>query len=385
MRNIKLETRILKRVITKARKVKPNSRLEISYFYKLDFNDEGLKLTATDGANYLEVKTDKVIVEKPAIVIVKADQLYKLVNNISAKEISLTATDEYLEVREVGAGGVYKVDILTDEEYPTISMNSDTILEVNTETLKHAFKCTKRCKSTCIYEEVLVYYLMKNEKVVTSDSIKRAFADLPGFTDEVLISPNMANMISTLDSKITRVEIDKDNQKIKFIGDNVVIIGALMEGANKYEYHMSGACDFIDYEDYEYYDEITSALEKNYPYSCTIDKDVMIGAFNRIKPFIALHDNEIDLTFKSDELVISTKNGSYEKIGYEDKSATITEDITLRVDVNLLLDILESISTSIVTVSIVTVSTFTISTRAGFIKFESNDDVYILSTLIYEE
>ena len=122
MRNIKLETRILKRVITKARKVKPNHILEISNFYKLDFNDEGLKLTATDGANYLEVKTDKVIVEKPATVIARADQLYKLVSNLSAKEIALTVTDEYLEISEVGAAGVYKVNIWTDGEYPTISM-----------------------------------------------------------------------------------------------------------------------------------------------------------------------------------------------------------------------------------------------------------------------
>ena len=375
MRNIKLETRILKRVITKARKVKPNHILEISNFYELAFNDEGLKLTATDGANYLEVKTDKVIVEKPAIVIVRADQLYKLVNNISAKEISLTATDEYLEVREVGAGGVYKVDIRTDEEYPTISMNSDTILEVNTETLKHAFKCTKRCKSKSTHDGSLFYYLIRNEKLITSYYLKRAFADLPGFTDEVLISPNMANMISTLDSKITRVEIDKDNQKIKFIGDNVVIIGAIMEGANKYEYYMMGARAFIYYEDYEDYPKIQSIIEENFPYICTIDKDVMIGAINRIKPFIDLDDEYgIKLIFKSDELVISTYEGSYEKITYEDKSATITKDITLEIRANFLLDILKSISTSIVT----------ISTEDGIMKFESNNDVYTLAGVDYE-
>ena len=355
MRNIKLETRILKRVITKARKVKPNSRLEISYFYKLDFNDEELKLTATDGANYLEVKTDKVIVEKPATVIVKADQLYKLVNNISAKEISLTATDEYLEVREVGAGGVYKVDIYTDEEYPTISMNSDNILEVNTETLKHAFKCTKRCKSKSTSDGVLFYYLIRNEKLITSNSIKIAYADVPGFTDEVLISPNIANMISTLDAKVTRVEIDKDSQKIKFIGDDVVIMGGLIEGAKDYPYGIS-------------------ILDLDFPYSCTIDKDVMIGALNRIKPFIALDDEpEIDLTFKSDELVISTSEDSYEKIVYEDKPATITKDIFRAFDINFLLDILKSISESTVTVSI----------GEDLLKIESNEDVYILIIIDY--
>ena len=304
------------------------------------------------------MKTDKVIVEKPATVIVRADQLYKLVNNISAKEISLTATDEHLEVREVGAGGVYKVDIRTDEEYPTISINSDTILEVNTETLKHAFKCTKRCKSKSTHDGILLFYLIRNEKLIAADSIKVAYADLPGFTDEVLISPNIANMISTLDAKVTRVEIDKDNQKIKFVGDNIVITGALIG-----DKLIGGAKD---------YPNIAPIIEQRFSHSCMIDKDIMIGAINRIKPVLGLYDaNEIDLTFTKEGLVISTKDGSYDKIVYEDKPNMITEDITLTVNANLLLDILKSISTSIVTIEM----------DQDLIKFKSNNDLYLLATV----
>ena len=63
---MKVKTELMKDLLSNARRVKPNNYLEISNFYELDFSDKGLKLTATDGANYLEVLTDAVTTEEYA-------------------------------------------------------------------------------------------------------------------------------------------------------------------------------------------------------------------------------------------------------------------------------------------------------------------------------
>lgn len=347
---MKVKTELMKDLLSNARRVKPNNYLEISNFYELDFSNKGLKLTATDGANYLEVLTDAVTTEEPTTLIVKADQLGKLVDKTTKEELNLIAKDSYLEVK---GNGVYKVDLFTDEDYPKISMNGETIIEVDTKTLQHAIECTAGCKSASTSDGVLFSYLLRNEKLITADSIKVACTDLPDFTDEVLISPAMAKMIPALDSVVTRIEIDRVEQKIKFIGDKVVITGALMEGANEYP-------------------DVIPVLEQSFPYSCMIDGESMVGAIGRLRIFLGLYDdNEIDLIFTKEALVISTKNGSQEVIGYKEGANTITEDILCTVKATLLLDIINSITEPI----------FTISMEQDLIKFESNDDIYLLATV----
>lgn len=347
---MKVKTKVMKDLLDTAKRVKSNNYLEISNFYELDFSDKGLKLTATDGANYLEVTTDGVTTDEPTTIIVKSEQLSKLVDKTTTEEMTLTVKDSYLEVR---GNGIYKVELFVDEDYPKITVRGEIIEEVDTKSLQHAIECTTGCKSVNTSDGVLFSYLLRNEKLIAADSIKIGYAELPGFKSEVLISPALGKMIPALDSTVTRVEIDRIEQKIKFTGDNVVISGALMEGANEYP-------------------DAMSVLEFNFPYSCRIDSESMIGAINRLRLFVGIYDDkQIDITFTKEGMVISTKDGSYEIIAYKEGINTITEDITRTVDATLLLDIINSITEPI----------FTLSTSQDLLKFEADEDIYILATI----
>ena len=76
---MKVNTQILKNMLSKVGNIKANNLLEITQYYELDFNDNTLTINATDGVNFMSV-SHETKTESNMKIIVKVDQFTKLIN-----------------------------------------------------------------------------------------------------------------------------------------------------------------------------------------------------------------------------------------------------------------------------------------------------------------
>lgn len=294
---MKVNTSILKDMLSKVNGCKPSNILEITNYYELAFNTEGLSLRATDGTNYITV-THSTKCDQEMTVIVKGDQFSKLISKTTKDTVDLKLTDNYLEVK---GNGTYKVEIVSDEIYPTLDIDEYSNFTVTKTTLSNAITGGKNAKSNVATDGVLFSYLLRNSNVVAADAIKVYCRTVKGKNldnIEILIPPTLANLLLAVDAEQIKMIVNKDNTTLQAIGDNVVITGALCEGANEYP-------------------DVTPLLEDGCPYSSKVNVKEVLKALDRLNLFIGLYDKGIiDLVFTGESLTLATSSKSIETVQY---------------------------------------------------------------------
>ena len=320
---MKIDTSILKNMLSAASRCKPNKLLEITNYYELDFSVEGISLRATDGVNFITINHPTECDEKMT-VIVKADQFSKLINKTTKDTVTLKLTDNYLEVK---GNGTYKVEIVSDEVYPTLDIDADKEFMITYTTLSNAIIDGGKAKSTSPNDGALYSYLLRDNQIITADAIKVYSTELDGeYLDDVelLIPPTLATLLQSIDVENIIFKVNKECTLLRAIGQNVIITGALQEGAAEYP-------------------NVMPLLDSKYPHTCELNVKEVLQALDRLNLFVSLYDRGIiDLVFTNENMTISTSSKSLETIEYT-KGIDLPEPFIISVDGGYLKDLFSAV------------------------------------------
>ena len=283
---MKVNTQILKNMLSRVNSCKPSNILEITNYYQLQTIDNGIALSATDGVNYITVKHEAQC-DQDIDVIVKGDQFSKLIMKTTKDTVDLKVTENYLQVK---GNGTYKVEIVSDEIYPTPEFEGDKVYKVSFDTLSKSITGGKNAKSNVPTDGVLYSYLIRHNSIITADAIKVYSRDIKGKGLEdlqILIPPTLANLLLVLDTEQVQIVVNEDVTTLQAIGDKIVITGALAEGADEY------------------------------PNVVELDVKQVLEALDRLNLFIGLYDKGIiDLVFTGESLTLATVGKSVETVPY---------------------------------------------------------------------
>ena len=351
---MKVNTSILKDMLSKVNGCKPNKILEITNYYELDFRKEGLSLRATDGINFITVNYSTEC-EEEMTVIVKADQFSKLINKTTKDTVTLKLTDNYLEVK---GNGTYKVEIVSDEIYPTLDIHIDKEFNISYTTLSNAITSGGKAKSNVPTDGVLFSYLIRNSEVITADAIKVYSTELEGKNleeIELLIPPTLANLLLSIDIENVKFMIDEDCTTLRAVGQNVTITGALQEGADEYP-------------------DVIPLLNSEYPYTCEIDVKEVLQALDRLDLFIGLYDKGIiDLVFSNVNMTLATSSKSVEVVEYT-KGIDLSEPFMISVNSGYLKDLFNAVDEPNVKIEFGTEETMKLCTKDSIMLLATADE-----------
>lgn len=351
---MKLNTSILKNMLSAASRCKPSKLLEITNYYELDFSVEGISLRATDGVNFITVNHPTKCDEDMS-VIVKADQFSKLINKTTKDTVGLKLMDNYLEVK---GNGTYKVEIVSDEVYPTLDIDADKEFMITYTTLSNAIVDGAKAKSTSSNDGVLYSYLLRDNQLITADAIKVYSTELDGeYLDdmELLIPPTLANLLQSIDTEKVIFTVNKDCTLLRVIGQNVIITGALQEGAAEYP-------------------NVLPLLNSKYPYTCEVDVKKVLQALDRLNLFVSPYDRGIiDLVFTNTNMTISTASKSLEAIEYT-KGIDLPDPFIISVDGGYLKDLFSAVDEPNVKIQFGTEETIKLCTKDSIMMLATADE-----------
>jgi DNA polymerase III sliding clamp (beta) subunit (PCNA family) len=334
-------------------KVKANPLLEISNYIQLVCDKDGsMRINATDGDNHITVFEDGEY-DESIDFIVKTDQFVSLINKTTTENVTLTAKENYLEVK---GNGTYKVELVQGEIYPDHKIETNGALKIDdcvAYNLKHGLNVGKNVKSQTAADGCLFGYLFRNNHIITADAIKVNASDFDCQGLEVLIPPSLANLVQTLSSEKVNIIHDVNNNSIMFKSKNIVISGTLMEGVE------------------EYPESILPMIEETQPSLCVVDTQEFLKALNRIGLFIDIYDmNTLQIAFVGDLITLQTVGGSVESITTKDSPRH--EDIVYEVNIKYLQDLVSSVDSPTIDIEY---------GNPDLIKIVSDKDQMLLSTL----
>lgn len=346
---MKVNTSLLKGMIATVSKCKPNSLLEITSYYNVCAKDKQLIVKATDGVNYIEcsgeIKTDEQFE-----VIVKADQFTKLVNKTSSKEIDLKVKNDVLMFK---GNGSYKLEIFTEEDYPSYEFEPYEVYRVKTKQLVNALAVGKNIKSNTLSDGVLFNHLIRDNKVIATDSLKVCCSNISGLDAEILLAPSVVALMDSITDEVCEVNINEDHTDILIKGKGIIIYGALAEGADEYP-------------------DVMPIFDNEFDYNGELDKGETLEALDRLRLFINNYDNDLlEITFTNSALILSTINGSVEAVNFIKPIEDDFAEIDYTINNQYLQEILKSMKGQ----------TYKIEFSEGedIIKLESNEDMFILA------
>ena len=306
---MKLNTKLLKDMISNVNKCKPNVAFEITNYYNIVVSNNLATLTGTDGVNYIQCSMNTKCNEDFE-VIVKADQFTKLINKTTVDEVELKIKDNMLLVK---GNGTYKLEIFTEEDYPFYTSHIDEVFKVRTKELIDAIQVGKNIKSETLSDGIMYSYLIRDGYFIATDSIKVSCTELTGLQTEILIPPGIANLVECITDDSCELGIDEDKTEIMIKGAGITIYGALSEGADEFP-------------------DVTCLFDEVFNYSIDVNTKELNDALDRLKLFITSYDMDlIDTVFTQDSLILSTINGSVEIIPY---IKPIAEEIEIELSLN---------------------------------------------------
>lgn len=349
---MRINTNKLRNMLGHITKVKANPLLEISNYIQLVCDKDGIKINATDGDNHITVFEDGEY-DESIDYIVKTDQFVSLINKTTTENVTLTAKENYLEVK---GNGTYKVELVQGEIYPDHKIETNGALKIDdcvAYNLKHGLNVGKNVKSQTAADGCLFGYLFRNNHIITADAIKVNASDFDCQGLEVLIPPSLANLVQTLSSEKVNIIHDVNNNSIMFKSKNIVISGTLMEGVE------------------EYPESILPMIEETQPSLCVVDTQEFLKALNRIGLFIDIYDmNTLQIAFVGDLITLQTVGGSVESITTKDSPRH--EDIVYEVNIKYLQDLVSSVDSPTIDIEY---------GNPDLIKIVSDKDQMLLSTL----
>lgn len=290
---LSIKTTKLQEMVSRAVKGASNNKLiPLTSLMAIELNSSKLTLITTDATNYLYVIEDKVVGED-FYVVVAVDTFAKLISRMTSENVSLELKENSLEV--IG-NGTYNIELPLDEngeliKYPDPAKDfssSNSAITVNLSVIKTILNSVKPSLAITLENPCYTGYYV-GDKIVATDSFKIASMDVNLFNTNVLISPEMMNLLDVMTDE--KISVSIQDNIIAFITDNCVVYGNLMEGI----------------EDYEIV-AISGLLDTKFGSVCKLPKSALLQVLDRLSLFVGTYDkNGIRLTFTKEGLQISSK------------------------------------------------------------------------------
>lgn len=302
---IKLKTEKLQEMVSRAVKGCSNNKMiPITGLMSIELSDNDLILTTTDASNYLYIIENKVEGEDFSVVV-QAETFAKLVSRMTSENISLEVVGEELNV--IGNGN-YKIELPLDEEGQLIKFpkpiddfdlkGADKKYNINLTTIKTLLTVNKPALATSLDVPCYTGYYA-GDSVITTDTYKICGTGIKLFDKPVLIGPEMMDLLDVMTDENITVYIT-DNIVV-FTSPNCTVYGKMLDGVDTYKI-----------------DAISGLLELDFPSECSVSKDNLLQALDRLSLFVGPYDkNGIRMVYTKDGIMLSNlKSNSTEVVPY---------------------------------------------------------------------
>lgn len=321
---MKIKTSILQEMVSKAVKGAGNNKMiPISSFIGIEINQGTLTLMTTDGSNQLRVSKKLDGDSTNFYSVVDVDKFSKLVGKTTSENIDLINKDNYLEFK---GNGTYKLDIPINEEgeivkFPSIGLEvieNEKTIELPIEKLKSIITTLKVSVAKTMEVPCLTGYYISDKSVATDRQmmgyIKDSIIDEP-----ILISSEMAELLQLLEGET--VNLLKEDNKLYFATDNILIYGKQLEGIDKYPVS-----------------QIEQLMSLDYKYSVKCKKQDLLDVLDRMSLFVGNYDkNGVILTFSNDGLQVTSQESNATEIIELDMDANVDyEEFSCLIDIEML-------------------------------------------------
>ena len=292
---LKIETTILKEMVSKAVKgASMNKLIPLTSMIAIELKNNVLTLHTTDKENYLYIIQNDVDGED-FYVTVQIEQFSKLISKMTSELTVLELKDNSLEVR---GNGKYNIEIPLDENGDMVqfpdplnkNMSYPVDAEIDLSTIKTILNTAKSSLATTLEIPQYTGYFV-GDKIITTDTYKICSINTElAEGKEILISPEMMNLLDVMDNNKIELSIVDDTTLI-FTTPNCIVYGNVMDGI----------------EDYAV-DAISKLLDETFNSVCKIDKSKILAVLDRISLFVGTYDNKaIRLNFTNNGIDISSK------------------------------------------------------------------------------
>ena len=339
-----ITTAVLQDMMSKATKgASCDGQRPLTGLIAIELKENVLTLITSSATNYLYVSRPNITGDD-FYIVVPVEIFAKLVSKLTAENTTLELKDDNLIVK---SGGTYTIAASINEEgeltkYPN-PLNSD---EFNTpknsknyDIKKTTFNLMLAVNSASVAEGEVAktvpeiytgYYLSKS--IVTTNSINMCGVDIPVSDDVLLLRPETVKLTEVFTAENLGIGVNDDGRGGKNVlimaKDEIdcMIVSKLMENA----------------EDYQI-DAINELLSSEYESKCSISKQNMLQALDRLMLFIdKLDDFVLYMTFTNDGLKLSNKKSSSEEVlNYE--ASDNFKPFTCRINVKMLFDQIKAV------------------------------------------
>lgn len=321
---IKLKTKELQSVTQQLGKVQENRLLEITSYWHILGGDGQITFTAYDGADFVRINFEH---EGEIDVMVRAEQLSKLIDKTTVSHVTLEQLDGSLKVE---GNGEYFLEIVTeDEEYPSFEeflpedLDELPYLELKSSIFSEIADINSSSVSKSAADGIYTGYLIDGDKSISTDIIKVCIHDTYDFKNRFLISPSAMDILST---------IKDEDIFVWFLEKFIYITTASSEIFIRL---MDGVEDYVD---------VSEIDEQSFDHSAVLPTVDVQSVLSRLSLFMSVFDKgTVTLTFTKKNLVISTSTSSKEIIKYATPDDSITE-FSCILNSTLLGDILNTVT-----------------------------------------
>lgn len=332
-----LTTTVLQDMMSKATKgASCDDQRPLTGLIAIELKDNVLTMITSSATNYLYVRRADIAGDD-FYIVVPVEIFAKLVSKLTAENTTLELVDDNLIVK---SGGTYTIAASINEEgeltkYPN-PLDSDEFKDHKTYPIKKStFNLMLAVNSASIAEGELAktvpeiytgYHLSKS--IVTTNSINMCGVNINISDDDILlVRPETIKLTDVFTAENLAIYISDDTRGGKNIvitsQDEVdcIIVSKLLENA----------------EDYQI-DAINGLLASEYDSSCSIGKQKMLQALDRLMLFIdKLDDFVLCMTFTKEGVKLSNKKSSSEEV-IPFEASNDFKPFTCKVNIKMLFD-----------------------------------------------
>lgn len=296
-----INTAKLANILTKVEKGTGSSKiLPITEYFRIETGVNGLLITSTDNVNFITYFVNDIETEEDE-AIVKASEFVKLIQKTTVPQVTITKKEKHLEVK---GNGTYKIALYEGEAYPEYEFNFEApSTQIETSALRRMFSVNESAIAKDMIMPCLTGYNV-GETCITTDGVKMCINSTPIFNQPILITQDLANLLGTLFEE--KVNIQKDENKILFKTESIIIFGTELAGIEEYP-------------------DITPILEVPYDNRVSVKKEELLQVLDRLGIFVDPFDNNgVKFDFAADGLVVQDiKGNSVETIEYKDANIAV--------------------------------------------------------------